>query len=524
MPFQDAMRQHHLLNQRRCVIVMHRRFRVVSVMAVANLFAWMELDFAPDPRQRQLNLTFRLLMRLCRAVMILIAIWAVAAGFASVDQPAAGDSGWSTVASSGLSLLMHALEAFGAAALLALAAGLAGALLGFLFGVPRQIADAPAVTPVSPRDPQLPSVAAKPSANVSVAPLRGWRSSTNLTRISDWLTNIIVGVSLVEAKPIVREFASFSLQLSNGLLKGVAGGKLVVPALLIAGSIIGFLFSYLFTQLFLAELMADSDSRVRNPFEEDLPELTAVLNVRSAGSDAAYRPISPGSGGDRRPSSQATSAEQDAAKKISTFSLSELGQNPSVVQAWSRGKSILSDLSAAAMGMRQLISMVPNDPALSMEAARALYADGSKEEAARLLDGAMARLADLPEEVRSRTLADACNLALYEDETGYEKVLAWLTNAVVDGDRRGTLHVLRACALGQKQAASPVDDPQREERAREALQLLNAAIVRDQANKAWIAYLMDPHAQGKAALRPEERDDDLVPFAAEPGFSEVARS
>src|SRR5690349_18031210 len=72
---------------------------------------------------------------------------------------------------------------FAVALLVAGAAFLGGALLGFLFGIPRLLANDAAAPPA-------PAVggASEPPARSPYAP------NTNLEQISDWLTKILVGV------------------------------------------------------------------------------------------------------------------------------------------------------------------------------------------------------------------------------------------------------------------------------------------------------------------------------------------
>jgi hypothetical protein len=81
---------------------------------------------------------------------------------------------------------VHSGSVLAVALLVAGAAFLGGALLGFLFGIPRSLAveATPAGTTAEP-------VEAGQRAAL-------YRSNTNLEQISDWLTKILVGVGLVE--------------------------------------------------------------------------------------------------------------------------------------------------------------------------------------------------------------------------------------------------------------------------------------------------------------------------------------
>ena len=86
------------------------------------------------------------------------------------------------------------------------------------------------------------------------------QSSTNLTEISDWLTKIIVGVGLVEAKAIFERLSWLSQSLGGMLFDGAVGSQMVIPSVIIAGALVGFLYAYLFTQLVIAGLVARTDA------------------------------------------------------------------------------------------------------------------------------------------------------------------------------------------------------------------------------------------------------------------------
>jgi len=200
-----------------------------------------------------------------------------------------------------LGVPVYALKAFSVTMLLGLAAAMAGGLLGFLFGVPRPATGAAAPTtppspgpaggaaPVPAGQAQVPTSSATaaasgttglPSAPASGTPTprsgRAWQSSTNLTEISDWLTKIIVGVGLVEAKGIFERFTQLSQSLGAMLFDGTVGSQLVIPSVIIAGALVGFLYAYLFTQLVIAGLVARTDAE-----------------LSGAGTSSAYQAIVP---------------------------------------------------------------------------------------------------------------------------------------------------------------------------------------------------------------------------------------
>jgi hypothetical protein len=240
-----------------------------------------------------LQSTFALLTNLIKYLVWLTAIWAVAAGFLQTGRlieyipagmPGPGKGYWADHApwlAPLLGIPIYALKAFGAVMLIGLAAAMVGGFLGFLFGVPRPVAGtAPQPnsnsasassggTSPAPGTTAQPSVVAagagaaghaQPTTPTAPPGGRAWQASTNLTEISDWLTKIIVGVGLVEAKGIFDHLSQLSQALGKMLFDGAVGSQLVIPSIIVSGALVGFLYAYLFTQLVIAALMARTDA------------------------------------------------------------------------------------------------------------------------------------------------------------------------------------------------------------------------------------------------------------------------
>jgi hypothetical protein len=137
---------------------------------------------------------------------------------------------------------------FAVAILVAGAAFLAGALLGLLFGIPRYLStDAPTAPPVG-------------GAGAADQRAGGGRytPNTNLEQISDWLTKIIVGVSLVE----LRGIAAATRRLVDFLAPGLGGATsspAFASALVVAYTVTGFIVAYLVTRLYLGRAFAEAD-------------------------------------------------------------------------------------------------------------------------------------------------------------------------------------------------------------------------------------------------------------------------
>lgn len=123
------------------------------------------------------------------------------------------------------------LAVFATATLIASAAFLIGGLVGFLFGIPRTVQ--------------------------SVTPRTGtthYQGNTNLEQVSDWLTKIIVGVSLVEIGRVIPSLARLAESM-KAPLGGQASSETFGLALTIANVLLGFFLFYLWSRsLFLKAL------------------------------------------------------------------------------------------------------------------------------------------------------------------------------------------------------------------------------------------------------------------------------
>jgi hypothetical protein len=115
------------------------------------------------------------------------------------------------------------------------AAFVAGALVGFLFGIPRSLTSetAPLGPPVGGTvDPKAPQ----------------YRPNTNLEQVSDWLTKILLGAGLAQMHSIVTGFGNLVDGLvpamgADGFARAFAGAEIIYFV------IAGFLSGYLLTRL-----------------------------------------------------------------------------------------------------------------------------------------------------------------------------------------------------------------------------------------------------------------------------------
>lgn len=122
-----------------------------------------------------------------------------------------------------------------------LAALVSGALLGFLFGIPR-----------TPR--------ATASGAATVTDRAVYEPSNNLEQVSDWLTKILVGATLVQLKEL-REFLSLiGLRVMQGV--GGAATSAVTQLTLIVFGILGFLAGFLWTRVYYGAIQVRADQDI----------------------------------------------------------------------------------------------------------------------------------------------------------------------------------------------------------------------------------------------------------------------
>lgn len=124
-----------------------------------------------------------------------------------------------------------------------------GSFIGFIFGIPRSLSSDTARTDVPSRVPDQPTPeAALQAAAASRGPSTA--VNTNLEQISDWLTKIIVGVSLVNSEQIGDIILRAARIMANSIGGGPARESLAL-AILVYFSVLGVLGGYLLTRLFL---------------------------------------------------------------------------------------------------------------------------------------------------------------------------------------------------------------------------------------------------------------------------------
>lgn len=132
----------------------------------------------------------------------------------------------------------------------------AGATVGFLFGIPRsggQISRQSA-------NKDLANAGAKATPTSTQRESATGRPNTNLEEVSDWLTKILVGLSLVHLKTIEERVMAISSNAAASLSATPTAADISAATALVVGfAVIGFLCGYLYTRLFLQGAFSRSD-------------------------------------------------------------------------------------------------------------------------------------------------------------------------------------------------------------------------------------------------------------------------
>ncbi|WP_141579790.1 hypothetical protein [Actinomadura sp. WMMA1423] len=149
----------------------------------------------------------------------------------------------------------------GAVAILVFAASfMSGGAFGFLFGLPRaRLVD------------QMTRDGTRPSGH--------FLANANLARISDWVTTIIVGLTLVNLRSLVgslgRLGANLKVPLGNAPYSAAAG-----IALVLVGTPAGFLLAFLWTTIRMRALLEELDEEGQEG-KEVVPDLKSETLARA---------------------------------------------------------------------------------------------------------------------------------------------------------------------------------------------------------------------------------------------------
>lgn len=245
-----------------------------------------------------------------------------------------------------LTVIVHLRDAKALSALLwALACLTAGAVIGFLFGIPRVLQ-----SDAGP-DTQRKAEEAKGDSQSDRTTI--YQVNTNLEQVSDWLTKIIVGLGLIELRNVPEHLN----RASNFIAPGLGGPqyKAFAAGLILYFSLLGFLGFYLITRLFIAGAFKRADITGGLPITEQKKD--EILN-----QDLSFR----------RGGSKLTGEAGETAKEIINVPLEKLTSLTDIV-VWSKAQLSAGDYEKAVNGYSKAIQLSPDNVLLRLEYANALY-------------------------------------------------------------------------------------------------------------------------------------------------------
>jgi tetratricopeptide (TPR) repeat protein len=375
--------------------------------------------------------TLRLVERLAwnsfKAIGVVAALLAVGT--------AAGEELWSGA-------LTAFLRALSVSSILVLSASAVGAVLGFLFGIPRLLQQ----TGGQQADPRPAAPAAMQTRRRESQSL--FKTNTSLEEISDWLTKIIVGIGLVQFETIVgyirtcAEAAARYAAPPAGVLDRFAGRSdeslmVFFFGLIVASLLLSCLFVYLQTRTRIALLFQNT--------EQTMGMVTADVVEASVSTSIIQPDANSGDGGKTRPAAQDAS---DNDFLMSTVRFSDL-KSAKELGSWGASQARLGNYAEAGQALQRAVALDPNDIQLKVRLAEFLRLRSGSRFVAKVLE----ILKQSPNHPEIQALAFQAQLdALYMDPPdGFNRAIeisALIKNSGFAADPM--FHLRRACAFGQK--------------------------------------------------------------------------
>jgi len=412
----------------------------------------------------------------------------LACSIAAVSQ--LGWQGWQT-----------GFRVFGLGVLLSLAAAASGALLGFLFGIPRTLASGPPSAPPpapSSGEKENSSDAHTTAANAqSTSPTNQSRTNTNLEQISDWLTKIIVGITLVEFNTIRGSFVNLVHFLNEKGFGWANGGQLLGFAIIILFAPLGFMCGYVVTRTFLTGLFVAA--------EKDLSADVKVINAAVLGPQPSKSPVlTPG-------------------QKQSLSAL--LGTDPKALSgadelaAFATAKFCAGDLNTAKSYYEQALMVDPQNYDIQRRLGMVHWELGEVSQARDLVNRSRSNaLAARDPAAAGKASEYLVFTYLYDQPNGFEKAIDGGTALATSSTEKPTpwLNVLLAAAYGQQHADLQKGDPLNSDLIKKARD--NALSQVRIAAKAPEFKRMLQQIWNPALYHTDPTENDLESFKDDPDF------
>ena len=145
------------------------------------------------------------------------------------------------------------------------AAGAVGAAAGFLFGLPRS------------RVVDMTTGGQAGAANPP--PSTSYLTNSNLIKVSDWLTTIIIGLGLVNLRKVPAAIEKLGAAL-KAPLGGMPYSATIGVSVSIGGAVAAFLLAYLWTSIRVRELLEDSEREsFQSWWEQTMDEARRILGT-----------------------------------------------------------------------------------------------------------------------------------------------------------------------------------------------------------------------------------------------------
>jgi tetratricopeptide (TPR) repeat protein len=352
-----------------------------------------------------------------------------------------------------------------------------GALIGFLFGIPKVLQG-----DFNARDANASTAVVKKSGAVEY----NLRVNTNLEQISDWLTKIFVGLGLVQLQRVPEHLNRASEFIAFGLGSGT---KFFAAALIVYFLILGFLGFYLLTRLYLAGALGRADRIAISQTDiEEVERIEIPLEVHR-----------------RTLSSEAT----QAAKKIASVPFEQLS-TPEDIAIWAKAQLSLGNYEEAIKGYSKLMSHLPHDVKLHIEYATALFYNNERSKAWEQLLQAYKRITpSIDKDLKKNIYRGLTFQSLYRTPPdSFEDAIKYGEEYVRDGQNipNGAIWTNLAAAYGQKTSwllTHTLDPEILKETRSHALHAINQALDFGGRWKSRLRELLQHDYHGKD---PEEND------------------
>lgn len=376
---------------------------------------------------------------------------------------------------------------------------LVGVIVGFIFGYPRVTDDASSSTSGALRGAVAASSPAGTGTSGSLL-----RSSTNLQKVADWLTTIIVGLGLVDLKNLWPTATSLATQLATDIDGPASPFVGLALSIVIIFPILGFVGGYLGTIFLLSRPLAKADAYLRG-----VAGITRSLDAPLT----ATNDVTP----------LTTPQQSLLARSIASTPLGSLTSTEERV-AWARAQARLGNWDQAVLGYEAAGVSNSADPKVLEEYALAQY-NKRPMEPQRVIETLKRALTYTNDGTEVARIKENIILAeLYKKPDGFKAAIQDATLLLSDPACANIARVefYRAAALGQQyatlKAANPelrTDQPPLSTIAEKIKQDTADALKRDGTLLDLFRLVAQKPSDYKGGGRKDPDDDDLEVFASD---------